>query len=179
MHDRPTQRRLRLSEAERELLRRFVRREITFAQLEGFTRDDARRIARMGHALYEQDRLEEARTLFEGLAALNPLDAYAHQVLGAIAEREGKAALARRYFDVCLSLNPANVWVRVRRGELRLREGDARGGLEDLAAALEADPEGETPSGRRARLVVAALQAAARRTGEAAAVGSAEPARAE
>ncbi|RMG21019.1 MAG: hypothetical protein D6729_01795 [Deltaproteobacteria bacterium] len=165
LHDAPTRLKPRLSSAERELVRRFLRGEVTFAQLEGFTVEEARRIAKMGHRLYEEGRYDEARILFEGLAAINPLDAYAHQVLGAIAECTGDIETARRHFDVCLSLDPKNVWVLVRRGELRLKHGDAKGGLEDLGCALEVDPEGRSPAARRAALFVAVLARAARQAG--------------
>lgn len=177
MNDAPTQMRSRPSftDTEKVVLRRFLRGEITFAQLEGMTAHEAQAVARMGHELFRRGRLADARTLFEGLSALNPLDPYPHQVLGAICEREGEPAAARKHYDVCLSLAADNAWVLARRGELRLEAGEAEGGVEDLSRAIRLDGEGRLGSTGRARLILAALVEAARRAGAAGAHRPAEP----
>ncbi len=174
MHDAPTRLkgiaargRPRVPEAQKALVRRFLRGEITFAQLEGLTAEEASRIAAVGHALFRRGRLSEAATVFEGLAAVNPLDPYAHQLLGAIAERQGRAGDALKHYDVSLSLRGGDPWVLARRGELRIRAGDPGGGAEDLARACAGDPEAQVPTTPRARLILQALRRAARRQGQA------------
>lgn len=169
MHDDPTRRQAPAGrpgpgreDPRRVLVRRFLRGEITFAQLEGLTAEEAGRVAAVGHALFRRGRLAEAATVFEGLAAVNPLDPYPHQLLGAVAEREGRAADARKHYDVSLSLRPGDAWVLARRGELKIRAGDPGGGAEDLANACDADPNGAVPTTARARLILQALRRAAR-----------------
>jgi tetratricopeptide (TPR) repeat protein len=76
--------------------------------------------------------------------------------LGTIYQRQQRKAEALECFDKSLAVWPANVIALAHRGELRLRTGDA-GGLEDLAKAVEADPKGVSPAGRRARTILVAL----------------------
>ncbi|MFW6369179.1 MAG: hypothetical protein ACOC0J_01195, partial [Myxococcota bacterium] len=174
IREAPTAKRPSLGAGDRALLRRFIKGEITFAQLEGMSADDALRLAESGHALFRSGRLKEARTIFEGLAAVNPLDPYPHQVLGAVCEREEESEEALRHYDVCLSLHSDNAWVLARRGELRISSGDLRGGVEDLSRACELDPEAKSMSTARASLILASISEAARREGAKARAGGAE-----
>lgn len=173
MHDATTQKKKVLSPEEQRLFRRFIRGELTFAQLEGMTAEEALRIADMGHALFKQGRLDQARTLFDGLAALNPLDPYPHQILGAICEREDDTTRARKHYDVCLSLDPDNVWVLVRRGELLIRLLEPSDGIEDLTRAVRLDPEANRPATKRARLILGSIARLTR--GDATLVNDAPP----
>ena len=151
-----------LTTNDRALLRRFVRGEITFAQLEGITAEEALSLSETGHAYFTSGRLAQARTIFEGLAAINHLDPYPRQVLGAICEREGSDAQARAHYDVCLSLNHDNPWVLARRGEMRVRSGELKEGVDDLVQACELDKEARLLTTARAQLLLANLVDAAR-----------------
>jgi predicted Zn-dependent protease len=166
LHEAATGKRPQLTDTDRELLRRFVRGEITFAQLEGMTAEDAMALAEQGHGFFRSGRLKEARTIFEGLAAVNPLDPYPHQVLGAICEREEDAEAARKHYDVCLSLHADNPWVLARRGEIRVRAGDIKGGIEDLSRTCELDGDAKLLTTARAHLMLKALSDAIRQVGE-------------
>lgn len=164
MEDQTTKLRPRFDDAERRLLRRFVRGELTFAQLEGVGPDEARKLARLGHELFGRGRLHDARILFEGMCALNPLDAYPHQILGAIAERERRREEAERHYDLCLGIHGRNAWVLARRGELRLLRDAFGEGIADLERALDlAEPE--APFRERAAVLLERLRGAARQGG--------------
>lgn len=143
-----------LTENDRILLKKFIRGEITFAQLEGMTADDALVLAETGHRLFSAGRLRDARTIFEGLAAVNHLDPYPRQVLGAICEREDNPAQAVSHYDICLTLNQNNPWVLARRGEIRVKTGDVPGGVDDLAKACKLDPETKLPTTVRAQIIL-------------------------
>ncbi len=160
-----SRRRAAVTGNDRALLRRFLRREITFAQLEGMTADDALKLAETGHGYFRAGRLGEARTIFEGLAAVNHLDPYPRQVLGAICERQDDPDGARGHYDVCLSLVGENPWALARRGEIRVRAGDIEGGVADLAKACELDGEVKLITTARARLILTRLAETARNTG--------------
>ena len=136
---------------------------ITLAELEGMTAEQAQEIAQTACELAEAGRLNEARTLFEGLTAVNPLDAAAHAALGTVQLKLGLAGDALASFDRALALVPEHPVALMGRGELRLQRGD-RGGLEDVARAFQSDPEGRTSAGRRAQglmkvLVLGAVKA--------------------
>ncbi len=169
MQECTTKRRPRFEPEERALLRRFVRGELTFAQIEGIDARQARRLAHLGLELFRRGRLRDARILFEGMCALNPLDPYPHQVLGAIAERERRREEAERHYDLCLDLQVRNPWVLARRGELRLMRGAVGEGGADLERALDLAPA-EAPYRGRVEVLLERLRSAA-----GPAVGSAAP----
>ena len=134
----------------------FARGEVTWAEVEGITAEQARNIAEAGCDLAAAGRLEEARVLFEGLTAINPRDAGAHAALGTVYQKLDRLQDALDAYDAALSVDAAHPVALAHRGELRLRRGDA-GGLEDVARALQADPLGETAAGKRAASLVRAL----------------------
>src|SRR5690349_13943681 len=65
-------------------LKAYVKGDLTWAELEGMTFEQARGIAQVGCDLAEAGRVEEARVLFEGLVEGNPHDAAARAALGTL-----------------------------------------------------------------------------------------------
>lgn len=139
---------------------KFIKGEITWAQLEGMTIDEAYAIAEVGYTFLEQGKLDEARTLIEGLVIGNPYDAYLHSLLGAIYAREGNEEDAVEEFSIALGLDPDNIDALVARGELFLRHGVFDDAMDDLKRAIELDPEGEHPPTLRARALAHATASA-------------------
>jgi Flp pilus assembly protein TadD len=139
---------------------KFIKGEITWAQLEGMTIDEAYAMAEMGHTFLEQGRIEDAKTIIEGLVIGNPYDAYLHSLLGTIYAREDNEEDAVEEFSIALGLDPENVDALVARGELFLRHGEFEDAMEDLNKAIELDPEGEHPPTLRARALAAATASA-------------------
>ena len=120
---------------------KFIKGEITWAQLEGMTIDEAYAMAEMGYTFLEQGRIEDAKTIIEGLVIGNPYDAYLHALLGTIYAREDNEEDAVEEFSISLGLDPENVDALVARGELFLRHGEFEDAMEDLNKAIELDPE--------------------------------------
>ena len=139
---------------------KFVKGEITWAQLEGMTIDEAYAMAEMGYTFLEQGRVEDAKTIIEGLVIGNPYDAYLHALLGTIYAREDNEEDAVEEFSIALGLDPENVDALVARGELFLRHGEFEDAMEDLNKAIELDPNNEHPSTLRARALAAATASA-------------------
>jgi tetratricopeptide (TPR) repeat protein len=134
-------------------MRRFVNGEITWAQVEGMTFEQAQRIAKVGCELAGRGRLEDARVIFEGLVAGNPKDTASQVALGAIYQRLNRKADAMACYDKALRLFDRNVVALANRGELRIKSNDA-GGIDDLTRAVEIDPKGLTAASRRARALL-------------------------
>ena len=139
---------------------KFVTGEITWAQLEGMTIDEAYAMAEMGYTFLEQGRIDDAKTIIEGLVIGNPYDAYLHALLGTIYAREDNEEDAVEEFSIALGLDPENVDALVARGELFLRHGEFEDAMEDLNKAIELDPDNQHPSTLRARALAAATASA-------------------
>ena len=52
-----------------EKLEQWIKGEITWAQVEGITMDQAYAFAELGYQLFEQGRYEDAQQIFEGLVS--------------------------------------------------------------------------------------------------------------
>ena len=139
-----------------EKLKAFVRGEVTWAEVEGMTFEEAKAIAQVGCDLAAAGRYEEARILFEGLVEGNPKDAASRAALGTVYQKLGRLQDAITEYSAALERDPHNPVALVNRGELYLRQGQ-RQGFTDVANAVEADPHGETAAGRRARALVKAI----------------------
>jgi tetratricopeptide (TPR) repeat protein len=145
-------------------LMKFVRGEATWAEVEGFSFEDAQRVAEAGCDLIAAERYADAETLFAGLVAMNPKDPAAQLALGITLEQLDRRDEALVHYDAALEEDPKNVGALTRRGMLRLRRGD-RAGLADLSQAVLCDPKGETQAGRKAQGMVRALALSAAANG--------------
>jgi Flp pilus assembly protein TadD len=141
-------------------LKAFARGEMTWAEVEGMTFEEAKAIASVGCDLAAAGRLDDARIIFEGLVAGNPKDSAARAALGTVYQKLGRTADAITEYSAALEHDAKNPVALANRGELRLKAGD-RAGFQDLAKAVEADPYGETAAGRRAKALVKAITMAA------------------
>jgi Flp pilus assembly protein TadD len=137
-------------------LRAFARGEITWAEVEGFTWMRARLAMTAGCELAAAERLDESAVVFEALVAMNPKDSASQAALGTVYQKLGRPADAEAAYSAALGIDPKNAVALSNRGELRLKRGDKEGAV-DLAKAVEADPQGETAAGRRARALLRAL----------------------
>lgn len=140
----------------REKLKGFVAGQVTWAEVEGMTWEEAKAIAQVGCDLATAGRLEEARIIFEGLVAGNPKDSASRAALGTVYQKLGRLEDAIAEYTAALEVDSRNPVALANRGELRLKAGD-RNGFTDLAQAVEADPHGETVAGRRAKGLVKAI----------------------
>lgn len=137
-------------------LKAFARGEMTWAEVEGMTFEEAKAIAQVGCDLAAAGRLDEARIIFEGLVVGNPKDSASCAALGTVYQKLGRIDDAVAQYSAAIANDARNPIALANRGELRLKAGD-RSGFTDLAHAVEADPHGETAAGRRARSLVKAI----------------------
>lgn len=146
-------RRRALDKATRQKMRRFLNDEITWAELEGMTFEQAQQIGKLGCELAAKGRLQDARIIFEGMVAGNPKDTSAQAALGAVYQRLNRKDDARVCYDRAIELYEDNIIALANRGELKLRAGEADG-LADLTRAAQIDQKGLTAAGRRARALL-------------------------
>ena len=139
-----------------EKLEQWIKGEITWAQVEGITMDQAYAFAELGYQLFEQGRYEDAQQIFEGLVIANPYDGYFHSVLGSIYARKDMHEEAVVEYTIALELDDEDLQSYVNRAELLLQHGEFEFAMEDLKEAIQLDPESEDPAGIRARALAAA-----------------------
>src|SRR3972149_3255258 len=96
---------------------KFVMGEITLGQLYGITIEEAYSVAELGYTMFEQGRLRDAQTIFQGLVISNPYDAYFHTMLGSIYQKQGFVDGALEEYSLALALDPANLEADGNRGE--------------------------------------------------------------
>lgn len=161
--------RAQIDDQTRDRMRRFMNDELTWAEVEGMTFEQAQKIAEVGCDLAARGRLNDARIIFEGLVAGNPKDTSAQAALGTVYERLNRRDEALACYDRALALFEGNVVALASRGELRLKRGD-QGGFDDLVRAVQLDEAGRSAAGRRARRLLTAIaqRAAAGRQAKAA-----------
>ena len=78
-----------------------------------------------GQALYESERLDEARGVFETALSLDPENLIALRHLGDIASRQGDAPTARRWYERVLEADPRNDEIHALIGALAAPQGAA------------------------------------------------------
>lgn len=132
----------------------FVRGHITLGELEGISKDAQYQMAKQGYSFMREGKLDQAKTVFEGLQALDPYDAYFHMVLGTIAQEQGDIDRAEKLYSRSLEINPFSPVALAQRGEIRLGKGQFEDALTDLGKSVQADPEGNEPAARRARVLL-------------------------
>jgi tetratricopeptide (TPR) repeat protein len=137
----------------------FVGGQITLGDLEGIPKEDQYAMAEAGFEYMNEGKLEMAKQIFEGLMALDPFDAYFHTALGSVAQQMGDLDLADTRYTRAIELNPFNATALANRGEIRLLKGMMVEATEDIAKALEVDPEAQDPAVQRARAIAVSIQA--------------------
>lgn len=142
----------------KEKLEKFKKGEIKFGQLFGV---DARQTAALlltGHNLYTQGRLEDAKSIFEGLALLDDSNPYVHGILGSIYQKQGNLEMALARYTLALNLFSNDMNSLLNRGEVYLKIGNFLAAADDFKKAISLDPDQRNPAANRARLMVALTQ---------------------
>lgn len=116
-------------------LQRWADGRSTLKDVRGYTDEELYSIARMGYFYYYQGKLEQARTIFQGLYAVNPLDAYFARALGVVEMASGNAAGALAAYDVAVKIAPDDAEAFVGRAEVKLAQLNRAGALDDLRQA--------------------------------------------
>ncbi len=129
----------------------------TLAQAQGMTEEIGRAIAAYGARELQEDRLESARDILEGLAVMNPHDPAPWALLAQLQRRRGEPLAARFCAEVAYRLAPHDPQVRIVRAELLLGSAPERDTARSELAALAAEEAADARASGRAKALLAAL----------------------
>lgn len=118
-------------------LLQFARGMITMAELEGMSDEKMQGMADVGYTLLSQGRLRDARKIFEGLAVLNPYEAYYQLALGSIAQRNHEFDQALSHYTRAIQMNQLLPEPFANRAEVRLAMDDVEGAIQDLVQTVK------------------------------------------
>jgi type III secretion system low calcium response chaperone LcrH/SycD len=142
-------------------LQRWADGKATLKDVRGYTDEEIYAVAKTAYFFFYQGRVQEARTLFQGLYAVNPLDPYLAKALGVVELAAGNAQGALSAYDVAIRLAPDDAAAYVGRAEVNLSQGHRGKALEDLRKAVQVASDEDRIRGK----AVALLNAVAGRTG--------------
>jgi protein O-GlcNAc transferase len=108
---------------------------------------------------YQQGKLHEAETIFNGLTLIAPNSYYSYAGLGAIALAKKPADLTAALVNLkkAAELNPSDASVQANLGEVLLRQAKFDESAEYFKKSLELDPNHTDPGANRARAIIAGL----------------------
>ncbi len=139
-------------------LQQIIDGDAALNEIVGLGRNEIDSIAVIGFQAYEQGRVEEAETVFEGLSALDGNLYYGPAGLGAIRLSQGRLDEAEEFLQEALKRNPDDPTVRANLGETILRQGRLGEAAEQFQKALELDPEMRDGGVNRARAILQGME---------------------
>lgn len=137
-------------------LQKWADGKATLKDVRGYSDEELYSIAKTGYFLFYQGKVAEARTVFQGLYAINPLDSYFAKALGVVEMAAGNPAGAVAAYDVALKIAPQDAAAYLGRAEVKLLQGQKAPAMDDLRRVLTlAGPE--TPENQKASALLSSL----------------------
>jgi tetratricopeptide (TPR) repeat protein len=124
----------------------------------GLTKNELDAIEVLGFELYQQGRTEEARTIFDGLIALDTQLYHGYAGRGALALAERKLDEAANWLTQALERESNDPTVHANLGETLLRLGRFDEAAAEFGKSLALDPAGKDPGVGRARAILAGMK---------------------
>lgn len=118
-------------------LQKWADGKATLKDVRGYSDEELFSIARTAYYFFYQGKLNEARTLFQGLYAVNPLDSYVAKALGVVEHAAGNPQGALAAYDVALKISPQDSAAYVGRAEVKISLGQKTQALDDLKRAQQ------------------------------------------
>ncbi len=137
-------------------LQRWADGRATLREVRGYTEEQLHAVARMGYFFFTQGKLEQARTLFQGLYAVDPTEVAYARALAVLEMAGGNAQGALQAYEVALKVAPDDPASLVGRAEVRLAEGARQGAVDDLRRAVAMAEDG-SPLQAKARALLDSL----------------------
>lgn len=137
-----------------ELLPKWASGQVTLKELKGYTDDELYAIAHTGYFFLMQGKNAEAKTLFEGLVAIDPRNDYYYRALGVIFHKLGDAERAIKQFGYAIRVNPKAANAYVNRAEVYISQSRYAEAASDLRRALETVGPRDVALARKARALL-------------------------
>jgi len=118
-------------------LQKWADGKATLKDVRGYSDEELYSIARMGYFFFYQGKVNEARTVFQGLYAINPTDAYFAKALGVVEMAANNPAGALAAYDVALKIAPQDAAAYAGRAEVKLAQGQKAPAIDDLRRAQQ------------------------------------------
>ncbi|MBI3184576.1 MAG: tetratricopeptide repeat protein [Myxococcales bacterium] len=133
-------------------------------ELANVSSEQVNALATVAYSYFEKGRFQEARSLYEALASLEPKNPIYPAGAGAAALSLEQPQVAMSWYDRALARSPGHVPSLVGKAEVHLQLGNIDRALELYKEVFTQAPSMDDPVVRRARAVVTAIsQAAARK----------------
>jgi Flp pilus assembly protein TadD len=131
---------------------------VSISQMLGLAKQEIEAIAALGFQLYEQGRVVDAESIFNGLIALDSHVYYGYAGLGALALVREKLDDASRWLSRAAELNPLDPTVHANLGEALLRQAKFEEAAQAFQKALTLDAAGTDPGASRARAILIGMR---------------------
>ena len=131
---------------------------VSISQVFGLAKQEIEAIATVGFQLYEQGKMADAESIFNGLIALDSHVYYGYAGLGALALASEKLDEASRWLTRATELNPQDPTVHANLGEALLRQAKFEEAADAFQKALTLDPAGSDPGANRARAILSGMR---------------------
>jgi Flp pilus assembly protein TadD len=127
----------------------------TLANARGYGQDDLFAVAEIGYHYLFSGGLTLALTIFEGLTAVAPEEAYFALALGLTHDHLENRSEANKWYKLAAELDPTDGRADVNRAELFLQSGDKASAKKLLArGAQKARAKGDLPLARKAMALI-------------------------
>jgi tetratricopeptide (TPR) repeat protein len=136
---------------------------LSLSQMFGLAKQEIEAIAALGFQLYEQGKVVDAESIFNGLIALDSHVYYGYAGLGALALAEEKLEEAARWLTRAAELNPEDPTVHANLGEALLRQARVEEAAIEFQKALALDPDEADAGANRARAILAGMRSVLQR----------------
>jgi Flp pilus assembly protein TadD len=137
-----------------ELLPKWAAGQVTLKELKGYSDDELYAIAHTGYFFLMQGKNAEAKTLFEGLVAVDPRNDYYYRALGVIFHKLGDADRAIKQFGYAIRVNPRSPHAYVNRAEVYIAGNRHAEAAQDLRRSLELMMPRDVALARKARALL-------------------------
>ena len=137
-----------------EMLPKWAAGQVTLKELKGYSDDELYAIAHQGYFFLMQGKNNEAKTLFEGLVAIDPRNDYYYRALGVIFHKLGDVDRALKQFTYAIRVNGRSPAAYVNRAEVYLTQGKHQDAAQDLRKSLELMGPRDGALARKARALL-------------------------
>lgn len=142
-----------------DLLPKWAAGQVTLKELKGYSDDELYAIAHTGYFFLMQGKNAEAKTLFEGLVAVDPRNDYYYRALGVIFHKLGDAERAIKQFGYAIRVNPRSPHAYVNRAEVYIASNRHPEAAQDLRRSLELMAPRDVALARKARALLGVVTA--------------------